>query len=311
MTDGNSLSISDTEMLSAIVLVVDDDPTTTDFLVQALSPYYRTFCAQSGEDAIGFCAALVPDLVILDLHMPVLDGLLTCKMLKSIPSMLNCPIVFSTVDTSTQQEIKCWDAGAADFVIKPIVVQTLVKRIRTHIKLKMEHDLIENMVFIDPPTGLYNRRYFNDCYEKQISLAKRNNEPLSLIMFQLKSSVLIDEQKTSPVAARHLSVLAKIISDELSRPTDTLIRYSENELAILLPNTYIFGAKHITQKVQRAIAEFKNKSEDIIFEQIDIAAGMASLEALQKNTDLIQLVEKSLSQNKQSKNAMVSRFYIN
>ena len=137
MMDADSLSISDTEMLSAIVLVVDDDPTTADFLVQALSPLYRTFSALSGEDAIGFCATLVPDLAILDLHMPFLDGLLTGKMLKSIPSMLNCPIVFSTVDTSTEQEIKCWDAGAAYFVIKPIVVQTLVKRIRAHIQLKM------------------------------------------------------------------------------------------------------------------------------------------------------------------------------
>jgi PleD family two-component response regulator len=118
--------------------------------------------------------------------MPVLDGLLTCKMLKAIPSKFNCPIVFSTADTSTKQEIKCWDAGAADFVSKPIVIQTLVKRIRAHVQFKMQNDLIENMVFIDPQTGLYNRRYFNDCYEKQISLAKRNDAPLSLVMFELK-----------------------------------------------------------------------------------------------------------------------------
>jgi CheY-like chemotaxis protein len=87
--NNNSLAISDTEMLSAVVLVVDDDPTTADLLVQALTPYYRTFSAHSGEDAIGFCATHAPDLVILDLHMPVLDGLLTCKILKTIPSVLS------------------------------------------------------------------------------------------------------------------------------------------------------------------------------------------------------------------------------
>ena len=311
MKDGDSLSMSDTEMLNAVVLVVDDDPTTADFFVQALSPYYRTFSAHSGEDAIGFCAAHAPDLVILDLHMPVLDGLLTCKMLKAIPRMLNCPIVFSTYDTSTEQEIKCWDAGATDFVSKPIVIQTLVKRIRSHIQIKMQNDVIENMVFIDPQTGLYNRRYFNDCYEKQVSLAKRNDAPLSLVMFELKNAELFDEPKTSPVAARHLRAFSEVILEELSRPTDTLIRFSDNEFAVLLPDTYIFGAKHIIQKVLTAVSELKNKSEDSTFAQIDIAAGMASLEALQKNTNLIELVEKNLSQNKLSDNGMVSRYQIN
>jgi diguanylate cyclase (GGDEF)-like protein len=311
MKDSNSLSISDTEMLSAVVLVVDDDPTTTEFLVQTLSPYYRTFSAHSGEDAIGFCATHAPDLVILDLHMPVLDGLLTCKMLKAIPSMINCPIVFSTSDTSIEQEIKCWDAGATDFVCKPIVVQTLVKRIRAHVQAKMQNDLIENMVFIDSQTGLYNKRYFNDYYEKQISLAKRKDAPLSLVMFEFKNSELFEEQHITPIAVKHLRTLAELILNELSRPTDTLIRYSESQFAILLPDTYIFGAKHIIQKVLVAVAELKNKSDDSTFEKIDIAAGMASLEALQKNTNLIELVEYNLSQNKQSDNAMVSRYYSN
>jgi diguanylate cyclase (GGDEF)-like protein len=311
MKDGNSSSISDTEMLSAVVLVVDDDPTTVDFLVQALTPYYRTFSALSGEDAIGFCAAHAPDLVILDLHMPILDGLLTCKMLKAIPNMINCPIVFSTEDTSTEQEIRCWDAGATDFVSKPIVVQTLVKRIRSHVQAKIQNDLIENMVFIDPQTGLYNRRYFNDCYAKQISLAKRNDAPLSLVMFELKNAKLFEEQQASPVTAKHLITFSKLIMEQLSRPTDTLIRYSESEFAVLLPDTYIFGAKHIIQKVLKAVSELKNKNDDTTFEPIDIAAGMASLEALQKNTDLIDLVEKNLSQNKLSGNAMVTRYLIN
>jgi len=311
MDNSNSLSISNAQMQPAVVLVVDDNPTTAEFLVTALSPYYRTFSAYSGEDAIGFCAIHAPGLVILELHMSDLDGLLTCRMLKTIPSMLNCPIVFLTSDASTEQEIKCWDVGAADLVSKPFVVQTLVKRIRAHIQAKMQNDLIVNMGFIDPQTDLYNRRYFNDCYEKQVSLAKRNSGPLSLVLFELKNCELFDEQKTSPITAWHLRAFAKLISDELSRPTDTLVRYSENEFAILLPDTYIFGAKHIIQKVFSSVAKLKSKDKSLTFAQIDIAAGMTSLVALQKNTNLIELVERNLSQNKQSSNSMMSRYYTN
>jgi diguanylate cyclase (GGDEF)-like protein len=311
MKDGTSLSISDSEMLRAIVLVVDDDPTTADFFVQALTPYYRTFSAHSGEDAIGFCSTHAPDLVLLDVHMPIVDGILTCKILKTIPSMINCPIVFMTADTSTSQEINCWDAGASDFVSKPIVVQTLVKRIQVQIKTKMQNDLIENMVLIDPQTDLYNRRYFNDNYKKQISLARRNNSPLSLIMFEFKNCEIFNEQQETPVAAKYLKEFAVVILGELSRPTDTLMRYGENEFAVLLPDTYIFGAKHIIQKVLNAVSELQSKSDDSTFEQINIATGMASLEALQKSSNLIELVEKNLLQNKLSVNAMVSQYYSN
>lgn len=311
MQDAKSLSISNTQLMGAIVLIVDDDPTEAEFLVQVLSPYYRTFSAHSGEDAIGFCAIHAPDLVLLDLHMPILDGLFTCKMLKAIPSMINCPIIFSTEDTSTEQELKCWDAGATDFVSKPLVVQTLVKRIRAHVQAKMQNDLIENMVFIDPQTGLYNRRFFNDCYEKQVSLAKRNDAPLSLVIIELKNINLLDEKQTSSIEVKYLKKLAQLISEQLSRPTDTLIRYSENEFAILLPDTYIFGAKHIIQKVLGSVALLKSNDGDFTFQQIDISAGMASLEALQKNTNLIELVERNLSLNKLTVNAMVSRYHIN
>lgn len=301
MINNDSLSFTDSEMLNAVVLVVDDDPSTVDFFVQALSPYYRTFSAPSGEDAIGFCAVHAPDLVILDLHMPDLDGMLTCKMLKAIPSMLNCPIIFSTEDTNTDQEIRCWDAGATDFVCKPIVIQTLVKRIRSHIQIKMQHDLIENLVFVDQQTGLYNRRYFNDFYQKQMALAKRNDAPLSLVMFEVKNGELF-KSKTLPVAAKHIKMFAELISKELSRPTDTLMRFSETKLAVLLPDTYIFGAKHIIQKVMTSISQFKCDSDESAFEKIDIVSGLASVEGLQKNTNLIELVIQNLSQSKRPYN---------
>jgi PleD family two-component response regulator len=152
--------------------------------------------------------------------------------------------------------------------------------------------------------------FFNGCYQKKLALAKRNDAPLSLVMLEFKKCTLFDGQPTSQITIDHLKVLSQIISTILSRPTDTLTRYSDNEFAILLPNTYIFGAKYIIQKVLTLVADFKSK-DDLTFGKIDITAGMASLEALQKNTNLIELIEKNLTQNKQSNNAMVSRYYIN
>jgi diguanylate cyclase (GGDEF)-like protein len=309
MTSVDPLNITDAQLQCAVVLVVNDDPTTTEFLVQALSPFYRVFSAESGEDAIGFCAMHAPELVILDLFMPDLDGLLTCKMLRSIPSMKNCPILFSTADTSVEQELDCWDAGATDFVTKPIVTQTLVKRINVHIRTKLLSDMHENSAFIDPQSGLYNRRYFNDCYQKQISLAKRNDDPLSLVLFKVLDMSDSAENQTLNAVSTQLKQVSQIVSDSLSRPTDTLIRYSENELAVLLPDTYVFGAKHIVQKVLAKIADLEYPAQEKVTETLHVQAGMASLEALNKNLSLIEQVEKNLQQNTQFKTNPQNQYY--
>lgn len=294
-------------MQHTVVLVVDDDPTILDMFNQALSPHYRVFSAQSGEEAIGFCAQHAPDIVLLDLHMPELDGLMTCKMLKAIPNMANCPIVFTTADTTLERELECWDAGATDFVTKPIVMQSIVKRIGAHIQVKLHSDLRDNMVFIDAVTGLYNRRYFNDFYDKQISLAQRNESPLSLIMFELESHRLFESEDRKEPADACLKHVAEVITEQLSRPTDTVIRFNASRFAVLLPDTYIFGAKHIAQKVLIAMNENASSKRHPQLEQMVLTAGLASLEALPRSLELLEQAERSLQQNKQPDNNLATQ----
>lgn len=301
MDNSNAKPNSDPKVQSAIVLVVDNNPTTAEFLVLALQPHYRTFSAFSGEDAIGFCVSHAPDLVILDLHMDGLDGLLTCKMLKAIPSMANCPIVFATADTSTEQEINCWDAGATDFINKPFVIKSLIKRVSAHIQAKLHIDLIENAVFVDQQSGFYNRRYFNDCLKKHVSLAARSNGPLSMVLFEISDDQLFKNSKSSKISDKQIKLLSQLFSQSLMRPLDILTRYSENQFAILLPDTFIFGAKHIIQKTLSAFHEMSDDEYGPALQKLNIFAGLAALDALPKNTTLDEQAEKNLLQNKRAR----------
>lgn len=309
MDNSKATSNSDINMQSAIVLVVDNNPTTAEFLVLALQPHYRTFSAFSGEDAIGFCVTHAPDLVILDLHMDGLDGLLTCKMLKAIPSMAHCPIVFATADTSTEQEVNCWDAGATDFVTKPFVMNSLIKRVQAHLQAKLHNDLVENTVFVDQQTGLYNRRYFNDCLEKHVSLAQRNDGPLSMVLFEVTVDQLFDDNKPITLTEKHIQLVSQLISECLTRPIDILTRYSDNEFAILLPDTYIFGGKHIIQKVLSVFNELDDSDEGLLLQKLSISAGLASLNSMSKNTTLNEQAEKNLLQNKYSQRNSQASYY--
>ncbi len=295
---------------SAVVLVVDDNPTTAEFLVLTLQPHYRTFSATCGEEAISFCIAHTPDLVILDQHLSKMDGILTCKMLRAIPSMEKCPIVFATGDTSNDLEEKCWDAGATDFIHKPFVIQSLLKRLHKHIETKLTDDLIENMVYVDPQSGLYNRAYFNQNYRKQLSLVKQNNGALSLIMFEIVNSPLYSKRESSKILDHHFNAVAQIILANISKPTDILTRYSENELALLLPDSYVFSGKQIINNVMQALAELKNNHGSSGLQQVVVSASMASLDTLPQNVELIEQVLNILAEGKSSDATNQQAYYV-
>jgi DNA-binding response OmpR family regulator len=90
----------------------------------------------SGNDAIEFCHKIRPDLILLEVMMPVLDGHVTCKILRTLQGMENCPIIFSTPHFETEDNIKCSEAGGTDFISKPISPATLLECVQNHIRKK-------------------------------------------------------------------------------------------------------------------------------------------------------------------------------
>ncbi len=118
------------------ILVVDDQPVNIQIIHQMLNAEYQIFMATSGTQAITLCQNNPPDLILLDVIMPELDGLATCRLLKQQPELAKIPVIFVTGVQSTEDETLCWEAGGADFVIKPVNAVTLKHRIKTQLKLQ-------------------------------------------------------------------------------------------------------------------------------------------------------------------------------
>lgn len=118
------------------ILVVDDQPVNIQIIHQMLNADYQIFMATSGAQAISLCQKNPPDLILLDVLMPELDGLATCRLLKQQPELAEIPVIFVTGMQSQDDEALCWEAGGADFVIKPVNAITLKHRINTQLKLK-------------------------------------------------------------------------------------------------------------------------------------------------------------------------------
>jgi PleD family two-component response regulator len=127
------------------ILVVDDQPVNIQIIHQMLCAEYQIFMATSGALAISLCQNNPPDLILLDVLMPELDGLATCRLLKQKPELAQIPVIFVTGMQSQEDENVCWEAGGADFVIKPVNPVTLRNRIKTQLKLKQQQDLLQQL----------------------------------------------------------------------------------------------------------------------------------------------------------------------
>ena len=124
----------------ATVLVVDDTPANLTLLAQVLKPDFRVQLAVSGAKALELCRRQPPDLIVLDVMMPEMDGYEVCRRLKADPATRRVPVIFLTALTRPEDEGAGFEAGGADFIHKPFHPATVRARVRTHLQLKLAED---------------------------------------------------------------------------------------------------------------------------------------------------------------------------
>ncbi len=127
----------------ALILLVDDNSKNLQILGHLLAKHYKTAFARDGQKALEFVKKLHPDLILLDVMMPGMSGFEVCAQLKSSPKTQNIPIIFLTAKTETEDMVKGFELGAADYVTKPFRKEKLLARVQTHIRLKHAEDLLK------------------------------------------------------------------------------------------------------------------------------------------------------------------------
>jgi len=141
------------------ILIVDDSPGTIDFLIGLLREYDIS-AAVDGKGALEQIAQEIPDIILLDVNMPGMDGYEVCSIIKSNPKTKDIPVLFLSANTDADSVVKGFDAGGVDYIAKPYHPQEILARIGTHIKLKQLRDKLEKMAYEDSMTGISNRRRF-------------------------------------------------------------------------------------------------------------------------------------------------------
>lgn len=240
--------------LNARVLLVDDDVDLCRFVELTLAAdHCEVRSVPSGEAALALCAEYRPDLVLLDCDLPGLDGLEVCSRLKRDELTRATPVIFITAHLDPEVEDACWNAGAVDFVVKPLHPRTLANRVAAHLTLKAQADQLRELAYRDTLTGVPNRRYFHDRVEAELGRARRLGTPLSLLLIDIDHFKAYNDRYGHLAGDQCLVSVAKALGGALLRPTDTLARIGGEEFSCLLPDTALGNACLVAERMREAV----------------------------------------------------------
>lgn len=242
----------------ATVLVVDDTPDNLALLSGLLKDDYQVKVANNGETALKIATAdPPPDLILLDVMMPGMDGLEVCRQLKKNPHTGKIPVIFVTAKNEECDEETGLNLGAVDYISKPFSVPITLARIRTHIQLKQQADLLESIALADALTHIPNRRRFDEAMSAEWKRAAREKTQLSLLMIDIDHFKEYNDHYGHGAGDACLqSVAAKLLAG-VSRPADLVARYGGEEFVVILPESDGQAAAHIATHLCKSIHDLK------------------------------------------------------
>jgi len=254
MSDPNAVSPSLHEPgPQSRLLLVDDQPINIRVLQQIFSSQYSCFAATGGVQALEFCRRTPPDLVLLDIVMPDLDGYEVCKALKADAATRDIPIIFITAHTDALEETQALELGAVDFISKPVNPAVVRARVKTQLTLKYQSDLLRQMAFRDGLTGAFNRRYFDQQLPIEFTRAARNQSSLALIMLDVDFFKRFNDHYGHQAGDDCLRQIVTTLQQQLRRPADLVARYGGEEFVCILPDTAFDDAMHLAHDLMTSV----------------------------------------------------------
>jgi diguanylate cyclase (GGDEF)-like protein len=239
----------------ASILIVDDVPTNIQVLAEALRQQHRVKVATNGRDALAIARSQPkPDMILLDVMMPEMDGFEVCRQLKADPATRQIPVIFVTAKDDVADEERGLMLGAVDYITKPFHLPVVRARVRNHLALKLKADLLESLANIDSLTDIPNRRRFDEKFDHEWRRCQRSNQPLSLIMLDVDHFKAFNDYFGHGAGDICLVTVAATLSGNLSRPGDMVARYGGEEFAVILPETDLDGACRMADRLREALA---------------------------------------------------------
>ncbi|MBD2152474.1 PleD family two-component system response regulator [Pseudanabaena sp. FACHB-1277] len=289
------------------VLVVDDTPPNLHLLITMLTRKgYDARGAADGELALANIDAELPDLVLLDINMPNLDGFEVCRRLKASDRTREIPVIFISARDEVLDKVQAFAVGAVDYITKPFQIAEVLARVDNQITLrKLQKQLqeqnellkeeishrilaeamlqeanvqLERLVNLDGLTKLANRRCFDEYLEQEWQRLAREQLFLALIMCDIDFFKNYNDSYGHIVGDDCLKKVSALIQQSVRRPADLAARYGGEEFVVVLPNTDVAGAMAVAEIIRQKLRELAIPHQDSAVSQyVTLSMGVTSL----------------------------------
>ena len=237
------------------ILIVDDEKVNISILVELLKDRYDTVVAKNGEQALRRVLEHKPDLILLDIVMPGMDGYQVCKTLKNNPDTADIPVVFITAKDSETDEEEGLNVGAIDYVTKPFSSAIIRARVYNHLELKRRGDLLKVLSSLDPLTGIANRRRLDEFLTLQWQQLQRSGGMLAVLMLDIDYFKAFNDHYGHQKGDECLIHVANLLKSLPLRNVDLVARYGGEEFVIVLTLTAIEAIEKVANLLQQALKD--------------------------------------------------------
>lgn len=259
------------------IVIVEDDPVSRQVLHHLLKPL-PSILTQNGAEALDVILNESIDLVLLDIHMPVMGGFEVIERLKNDDKTKDIPIIVITVNHSTEDEIRALDLGAVDFITKPFNAVILQKRVRNQLALKLKSDLLEKHASLDGLTNLLNRRMFDFDLESKWAEGRRLKTNVGLIMFDIDHFKLYNDNYGHSAGDDVLVRVSRALMGALQRKTDRVYRYGGEEFTLIQFDTDVEQLNQTAELLRECVYNLNITHEHSSYGKISISVGVALIE---------------------------------
>lgn len=266
------------------VLIIDDNGENIKIAAKFIkSDEVIIWTAMNGKIGIEVAKEKHPDIILLDIQMPEMDGFEVCKILKADKETENIPIIFMTARTDDESIENAFKVGAVDYIVKPIRKTEIIARVRTHLKLAQTIKELEKAAYTDGLTKLYNHKKIFESLDLEIKREKRYKNNLSVMMVDIDFFKTVNDTYGHYMGDIVLEKLSEIIKATI-RGADIAGRYGGEEFLIIFPEISEDEAFRAGERLRKNIeaVEFENRIKITISGGVAEYIGETALELIEK-----------------------------
>ena len=285
------------------VLLADDDAINREVLGELLKPEYTVLLARNGVQALERAARHLPDLILLDVMMPDMDGYEVLRRLRADPQTAQIAVIFISGLDRPEDEANGLKMGASDYIVKPFNQTVVMARVALHLQVVRQRRMLERLANIDGLTELANRRRFDEMFALEWQRARRSGRTLSLALLDIDAFKQFNDRYGHPAGDRALRSVARVTGAAMRRPGDLAARYGGEELLLLMPETDVEAAQALAESVREAVLALNIAHEaSSVTPLLTVSIGGATLdiEGDEQPSDLFEATDAQLYRAKQA-----------